>query len=566
MTGQPAHDGEAGAIAPLVALLLASFCGFAGLAVDMGLLQYQRRSLQASVDAAALSAARAPAQAQVIATSILARNGTVSGTPTIVAGNYADNPALAPAQRFLPGGVLNAVRVTARRDVQLGLTRVLGGPATTPVNATAVAAAQAVAGFNIGSGVASVNGGVLGQFLGLGSASITGVSYTGLAQANVRVLALGDALAAQLGLSAGTYQQLLNSQATIGQIMGVAASALAPASPAAAATSLNLLAQSTRTIRVGDLLGLAFHQTRQIGDFTADQSYMNLGVNALDLVTAAATLGGANAATLPVGLTVPGVATATTRVMAIEPPQGTAPGAIGMGPVGTRAQTAQVRALISLQLLPLPGSGGVINLPLLVEAAPAQAELRDVSCQGEPGTDTTLHIQATTGVARAQIGQITAAQFANAGQTFGTLAPVPIVTIQLVIPLVTTIDITVNLQALATVGTGSRDLTFTTNDIAARTAQTVSSGGLAGSLIGSLGSNLILTTSINLHGVSLSLVSALLDPVVTALLSSVVTALKPVLNSLDGTLDQVLAAAGVRVGFADVLATGTRCGISALVL
>lgn len=568
MTRGPAHEAEAGAIAPLVALLLATFCGFAGLVVDMGLVQYERRSLQASVDAAALSAVRAPAQAQAIASTVLARNGRVTGAPTITTGAYVDNPGLAATARFTPGATANAVRVTASRDVSLNVARVLGAPATVQVNATAIAAHQPLAAFSIGSGVAAVNGGVLGNLLGLGSLSLSTAAYAGLAASNVGVLALGDALATQIGLAAGTYQQLLNSQASVGQILGIAASALAPTSASSAANSLNILSQSNRTIRVGDLLGLATSQTRQIGDFAADQSYLNLGVNALVLVTAAASLGGANAATVPVGLTLPGVASATAQVMVVEPPQGNVTGATGMGPVGTRAQTAQVRALLSVQLLPLAGTGGVISLPLLVEAAPAQAELRDVSCQSEPGTDTTLRIQATTGVARAQIGQITPAQFGTPGQTFGTLAPVPIVSVPLNV-LGIQIGVTVNARADASLGVGSGELPFTSSDITAGTVRTISASGLAGSLIGSLGSSLVLTTTVDTNlvpAILLSTVNGLLGPLLSALLSSVFTALTPVLNLLDGALDPVLAAAGVRLGFADVRATGVRCGFVALVL
>ncbi|WP_421993087.1 pilus assembly protein TadG-related protein [Roseococcus sp.] len=584
MIGRPARraDGEEGAIAPLVAVLLASLCGFAGLAVDMGMLQYQKRALQTSVDAAALSAARAPAQAQTIASTILNTNGRASDTRTIAIGTYQDNPALAATQRFALGGTTpNAVRVVAQRDVALGLTRVLGGASTATVHATAIAQHRALAAFSIGSSTANLNNGTLNQVLsGLlgGNVNLDAVSYNGLLGANAKLFSFSDRLATALGVSAGSYQSLLNAQATAGQVLNAAASVLGTstgssisgANTSAVSTTLSILAQAANNpqrFRVADLLGLDIHQARGVG--TVDESpYANLGLNAFNLVNAAASLGGANAATLPVGINVPGVASATTQVMIVQPMQSSGTSQQALGPVGTVVGTAQVRTLLSVRLLPLP-TGEVITLPLLVEVAPAQATLSSVSCQGQPGTDSQIGIRATTGVARAQIGLLTPAQFGSSGTTtFGTLARAPLVNVNLSV-LGLTVGVTVYAQASASVGAGSANLNFTPADIAAGTTRSVSSTGLTSTLVSSLGQSLVLTPELNLSLIPpllLGAVNGLLGPLVSAVLGTVTDALTPVLATLDPVVDQVLAGVGVQVGTATIRATGVRCGVPSLVL
>jgi uncharacterized membrane protein len=583
-------DQEEGAIAPMVALLLASFCGFAGLAVEAGLLQDERRALQASVDAAALSAARAPDQAQAIGNAMLNRNGRGTDTRTIVTGTYQDDPALAATQRFAAGaaGTPNAVRVVAQRSVPLGLTRVLGGPASATVAAAAVAEHRPIAGFAIGSTLASLNAGILNQVLGSligGSLNLDAVAYSGLWGSNLQALAFSNALATSLNLGAGSYRQLLDAQTTVGRVLSVAATALgtsaasgiASTSTSAVATTLSILAQAasgTQTLRVGDLLNLAIHQSRGVGDVQGP-SYADLGVNAFDLVTSAVSLGGANAVTAPVGVNVPGIANISTRVMVVEPMQSSGSGPMAMGPVGTRVETAQTRVLLSVQLLSLI-NGGLVTLPLLVEVAPAQGELLGVSCEGEPGMDSEIRIRATTGVGRAQIGQVNAGQFASPGASFGTLSAAPILNAQISLPIpalpllgTITLGVTISARASATVGSGSRDMTFSPADIAAGMTQSAFSTGLTSSLIGSLGSSLVLTPTLVLPSALqpvASIVNAAAAPLVSTLLGTIASTLAPVLAALDPVLDQVLAGVGVQVGSAAVRATGVRCGVASLVL
>jgi uncharacterized membrane protein len=567
------REHERGAIAPLMALLMVALFGFGAIAIDASLVQYRRRALQADVDAAALSAARAPASANSLATSSLASADSQIVPTTIQPGAYVDNPAIAATQRFTSGGTpYNAVQVTATRSVPLGIGRLFVPSGVATVSATAVAQSTPLASFSLGSGLVSVNNGivndVLGGLLG-GNVSLSAVNYNGLAQTDLALFSYSDALATQLGVQAGTYQELLADQIGVGNALNVASTVLSSAGSSSAPAVSALAAAAGQTLTLGNLIDLQAHQDRTVGSFAADSSYLDLGANAFDLVTAAATLGGANhVVTLPAMLTLPGVANIAAQVLAIEPMQQSG-GSVALGPVGATASTAQVRVLLNVSLLSTI-DGGVVTLPVLLQVAPATATLTQISCQGNPATDTTLTVQANTGVASAQIGTVTNAHFANTAYSFGTLSPAPILSVSLNV-LGATVGVKVLAQANAgPLASGSAALNFTQSDIANGTVLQVSSTSLGvGSLIGSLGSKVTLTTQIDTSLVPpllLSAVNAALVPLVNTLLATVSTALSPVLTALDPEASQILAALGVQLGTASVRATGSLCGAATIVM
>lgn len=550
MPDMPVHDdAEEGAVGVLTGLMMVAVCGIAALTIDAGHIQYQRRSLQAAVDAAALSAARDLNDANSIASAVLTRQNFGTAARTVTVGTYADDTTLtAPARFTLAAAAGNAVRVEAETTVPLGLMRLLIPATTARVAATATATHRPEGGFTIGSGVAALDGGianqVLGQLLG-GSVNLSAAAYTGLLTSNIRLVSLLDATA---GVQAGTYQQLLGSQVGAGRLLGLAAGVLAPGASQTAGSSLMLLSQpgnSGRTFGLGTLLNLGVHQTRQVGELVADRSYADASVNALDLVRAAAALGGPTSAfDLPLGINIPGLATVSARLLMIQPPQSS-----GFGPVNTtRASTAQVRLLLSVRLLALVG-GGVVTVPILIEAAPASGVLTAVTCDSTPSTDTSMTVRATTGVARARIGTIPAAAFDNPTATLGTLVAAPIVATPAIPPLLPAITL-ISATADAQVGTTSSDMSWTATEIASRSMRSIAGGNLAGSLVGSLLTSLQLTV---LGGPALNLVA----------LRSV---LMPVLSALDPVVDQILGAAGVRLGFAEIRPIGARCGVPSLVL
>jgi uncharacterized membrane protein len=319
------------------------------------------------------------------------------------------------------------------------------------------------------------------------------------------------------------------------------------------ATRVNL----GRTVRVGDLLDIGVQEQRQVGLSRPSSPYARVGVNALDLLRGAATLGGSeHAVTLPMTIAIPGVAQGTARLMMIEPPASAPPPAaegrnvLGR-PVGVQARTAQIRLHLDLRLLnvtTLLGLPAEVRLPILVEVAWATGRLTSVTCDASPTTDTQMTVRVNTGIATARLGEVNALAFANAAES-PTQSPARIVTLAPV-PLLLPQGLTVTGAATARLGAGRGDLRFNAAEIAAGTVKTVSSGPGLGALMGSLAQDLRLT----LQPGNVSLNLGLLAP------------LQQALTALDPVVADILAAAGLRLGFADVRPTGTRCGQPALVL
>lgn len=103
---------ERGAVAPVVALLLTVLLGFAGLGIEVGLWQLEKRRMQGAADAAASSAAQAVMkgenegqQARAIAASFGFQNG-IDGVTVAV-----NRPPLSGSK----AGVADAVEVIIRK-------------------------------------------------------------------------------------------------------------------------------------------------------------------------------------------------------------------------------------------------------------------------------------------------------------------------------------------------------------------------------------------------------------------------------------------------------------------
>src|SRR5690606_27699591 len=122
--------------------------------------------------------------------------------------------------RFVPGGEpANAVRVSLSKKGTLFFGSAIMAPPT--LSTTATASSQAEAAFSVGSRLAKVDGGILNALLGGlvgGSLSLSVMDYNALLSAAVDALSFLDALAVQLNLTAGTYGDVLQSKATVGQI------------------------------------------------------------------------------------------------------------------------------------------------------------------------------------------------------------------------------------------------------------------------------------------------------------------------------------------------------------
>jgi Flp pilus assembly protein TadG len=156
----------------LVGLILVVLFGFLGLALDSGRAYLDRRELQASVDAAALSAAYKYmnttdyAQAEQAATALYANNERLYGSPSCT--GYGTLSATCtfgdPSGQVLAIDVANhsiagvSFTATASHSILVAIMQVLGSGPTIPISATATAVARQAGAGPAGIHTLSPNG------------------------------------------------------------------------------------------------------------------------------------------------------------------------------------------------------------------------------------------------------------------------------------------------------------------------------------------------------------------------------------------------------------------------
>ena len=528
-----------GNVAILVALGSAMLMGAGAVGIDLGLVFQARRKAQGAVDIAAMLAAVDPSQADTVALRSLGDNGYGAATATVAPGSYdASTKGVAPGGRFSAGGSpANAVRVGLATSVPVTFGRAIGLPAAVPLRVTGTAASAQFAAFTIGSGTLKLDGGIANALLGalLGAKLSLSVSdYDALASARVDGLRVLDALGASLNMQAANYTDIVQANASVGQMLMALRVAAADNGSAVSALSgiLNALPNAGNLVAIGQVDGL--------GDAAAlapPRGFAGPSLNVLNLLGAAASLAnGQNQVAIDLGATVPGLL--STRLTLAIGERKRSSGWVRPGSRNATVQTAQTRLLIETTVTAL--GLGTITLPVYAEVAPAQATLRSLSCAGSGGRKVTLDAQ--TGLATLAIAQVPRTAI-NGGSASPDLSQPA--------PLVTVLGITVSGRALATLGTGSQTLVFSDADIANHTVRTVASGNLTQSLTGSLLRNLVL--SVGDVGV---------PPLIQ---STLTTALGTVTPGVDLVLDTVLRSLGLRLGYADLEVDGTLCNQAVLV-
>ncbi|RUP13708.1 MAG: hypothetical protein EKK43_15540 [Methylobacterium sp.] len=529
-----------GNVAILVALGSAMLMGAGAVGIDLGMVFQARRKAQGAVDIAAMLAAVDPTQADTAARRSLGDNGYATATATVSPGSYdASAPGTAPGSRFKAGGSpANAVRVGLSTSVPVTFGRAIGLPAAVPLRVTGTAASAQFAAFTIGSGTLQLQGGIANALLGalLGAKMSLSVSdYDALASARVDGLRVLDALGASLNMQAANYTDIVQAQASVGQmLMALRVAAQDNGSVVSALSGiLNALPNAGNLIAIGQVDGL--------GDAAAlapPRGFAGPSLNVLNLLGAAAALAnGQNQVAVDLGATIPGLL-ATRLTLAIGERKRSS-GWVRPGSPNATVQTAQTRLLIEATVTAPLGLGS-LTLPVYAEVAPAQATLRSLTCAGPSGRQVTLDAQ--TGLATLAIAGVPRTAI-NGGSTGPDLSqPAPLIALPL---------ITVSGRALVTLGTGAQTLTFSEADIANHTVRSVASGNLTQSLTGSLLRNLTL----NINGIG----------VAPLLQSALTTTLGAVAPAIDLVLDNVLRSLGLRLGYADLDVDGTLCSQAVLV-
>ena len=548
-----------GAVAIISAIALTALLGIVSLTTDLGYVFLSKRRLQAATDSAAMAAAQNPSQANAIATQVLTDNGFPNAhILSLTTGFYVPNPSWPISQRYTVGSApVNAVALTTSVVTPLNFARVISSLQSLSPSVNSTAYQQNEAGLSAGSGLASLNGGLINSILGtmLGTnLSLTANSYQGLADTNISALSFIDALAAQLNLTAGTYSQVLASTVSVQSLLQAEVSVLSQQGQLTSdqLNALNglesLIAEinGSPSISLASLFDLGAWSNAPIASVTAP-SALAATLNLFQLNTFAAQLAnGQNFVNASNALNIPGIATVSVGLTDIEPPQGTY---YAMGPVGLSVHTSQVRLLLTANLLSTLsyGTGSApVQLKVYTEMASGTATTTGIACGSNPNVDTTVSVSAQSGVANLYVGNVTPNAMTNFTSPV-TVSSSPIVN---VLGLVT-----INGTAQVPVQGNTAALTFTEPQIQAGTVQTVSSTNMLSNLGNGLSSNLQLSG--NVLGIPVTPAA----PTVQALN----LLLQPVFQSLDGIIDQVLGTLGVRVGYLDVTVTGVRCGVPTLV-
>ncbi|WP_110971339.1 pilus assembly protein TadG-related protein [Pseudomonas huaxiensis] len=372
---------QGGAIGLMTALTLALAVVFGLLAVDGGRLYMEQRKLQRIVDMAALEAAGQSAtcngigpQAATLANTSAVRNGfTLVGGNTLVTTCGSVSTGANSLRIFSPNASLaQAIKVVGNVNVPTsiaaGIRNLVAGqpiPNTLQLHAQAVAAAPLppVAMLRLRSTLLTMDTqksallNALIDPLG-GRVTLDAVGWQGIANTQINLLSFLDALAIKANVGAGHYDELLTKNLHVTDIIQVAAN-VASQSGALAEVVTNLGkvvvgANNSTVIHLGDMLDI------QNGTTKAGLDTM---VNVIDLVKASVMLAAQqSAAVAQVPLNLLGLVTGTIRVKVIEPEQLSAIGNPATDEI--KVHTAQVRALISLDLPVLSSITGLTNAVL----------------------------------------------------------------------------------------------------------------------------------------------------------------------------------------------------------
>ena len=525
---------ERGGVAIMTAAFAGLICVLAALAVDLGSVSLKARQIQGTADLSALAAARDLTQAETAARATASANLTDLQALTVTRGGYVADARIRPEDRFRAGaGEPNAARVEVTAPAPLFFGRwILNRPNVT-VRRTATAAipgGQPQAMFSIGSRLASLDGGLTNALLSglLGSnVSLTVMDYRALAGAQVNLLQFSDALAADLGVTAGDYDALLQHEVTAGRALKVLESI-------AGSDTKSVLGKLTRTpvdarLKLKDLIGVEADAKQGL------REALNAEVSALDLIMASLeTANGDRQVALDLGARA-GLADVDVMLAIGERPN-KSPWLTITGKDEPIIRTAQARVYLKATTAQALSGLAQVKLPVLIEVAASEARLKRINCEGAR----TVTLAVRPGVARARIGTIDEAKLKNFKAPLAS-SPATLVS---VLGLVT-----VKAHADAEIADLNwQEVTFSASDISHQTTRSVRARGFINGLIVSLLQRL--DVDVDVIGLGLGLGD---------LAKALGVLLAPLGPVLDGLVQPLLDLLGLKLGEADVRVHGVQC-------
>lgn len=368
---------QRGAIGLMAALTMGLALVFMLLTVDSGRLYLEQRKLQRIADMAALEAAEhggvcsgSGPQASALARTAATRNGHSPLNPLIASCGYL-RTGIDNLRTFTADNVRNeAIKVEVSNVV---VTSVAGGvyalvqggaiARTTTLRASAVAASpgppQAMLSIRTTLlQVSSMQSAVLNALLKAIGANtqLSVLGWQGIADTQLNLLSYTDALSTELHLDLGDYQQLLSLETTTEKLLDVAVKVLQQSGATAQVTGnlLTLAADLTGPITLGELLNL---QTGTV------QAGLDANVQLLQLVQAMIQVAAKRqAVNAEIPINALGLVNGRVYLKVIDPQQTSAAGDPRTDEL--RVHTAQIRALVSLDLPLLSGIAGLLNAVL----------------------------------------------------------------------------------------------------------------------------------------------------------------------------------------------------------
>ncbi len=552
-----------------VVMMFAAFLPIAilcvGVGVDLMMLFTERRKAQGIADIAAIIAAQSSSDPERAAREILAINGydVISSvemgrldeeerkkavkTKTeieVVGGRYMPDPETDYKARFVAGQTpYNAARVKMRKKGKYYFVENFVAAPVYSVSATA--SRRALAAFSVGSRLVKVDDGLLNGLLG----SLTGtdielsvLDYNGLMDADIEVFGFVNALASQMDIEAGQYDDVLKSDPTLADVMS-AMLEVDGAGPAeyglsSVLASVDGLAGEIDLQRVIDL-GPAGKVSLGEPVGAGFPAY----VSAFDLVFANAVVAdGSRLLQLDLSASAPGLASLTAAVEIGEPMQASPWLAVGEG--GQTVSNVQARIFIEATV----GGGGVLSaanvrLPFYLELARAQGALEGVECPGGRIENVIVRLGGSSSVADAWIGDVNVTSTSISDSIKKA-------------QLVSAPGVSIYGEAHAgTEAPYAQTLNFTWEDITNGAVKTTRTEGAVELLV----ENLVEDLDIEVRALGLGLSTKALTG------AALNDALGVLAASVSDVTDQLLTALGVSLGEGDFRVNGAKCDHAVLV-
>ncbi len=539
MMPRPLRSDERGGIAILLAGSMFMLAGAASVGVDLGSVYLAKRELQGVADATALAAATGGRNG---ATQMIGQSG-VAGVSlfNLETGRYRADPAIAASDRFLADGSSDggATRVEVRRRAPLFFGKMLVGRDGIDIAARATAAKQDSAAFSLGTGLAALNGGVPNMLLSALAGTELNLSVMdtqGLASLDLNLLAIADALKVRLGKDGDTYGALFDREIPLSDILGAMADASGGRTGSHALLTLAGRVAG-RTLRLSDIVDLG-----PMKGAGSKDGQPNIVLDAFSMLRMVLSPPSGTAVPIDLRLSVPGL-TATRVMMLTNSGEVRSPMLTVTASKDVVLRTGQTRLYLETSVATLLSGIASVRIPLYVELAAAEARLSNIDCsQGSLTKGVDLAVKPTLGaVALADLNPAALTSFSSPPD----LRPAALAS--------TLLGTKVSGYAnLSLGGMQTQKVHFAQSEIG--TTKRVStqdfSQGLAASIIDDV--------NLQVTALGITINTSPLTPVIGGLL-------KTTAPLLDGVINSVTEALGVRLGTADVRVHDLRCGVPTIV-